>query len=61
MTAAGYEDIAFFFQCFFSPVGLSYQWIDETDALALAERLIVLMKPVPPDVLEHPYFIPFVF
>ncbi len=55
MIAAGYEEIAFFFQCFFSPVGLSYHWIPEEKALVLAERLISLMKPVPLSVLDHSY------
>jgi len=55
MIAAGYEELAFFFQCFFSPVGLSYHWIPEEDALVLAERLIALMKPIPLTIFEHPF------
>ena len=55
MTAAGYEDIALLFHCFFSPVWLFNSQLSDDELLMLAVCLKQIMEGIPEALLDHPY------
>ena len=55
MTHAGYPDLGFFFDCYYSPFSLSHAGLTEEESLRISEQLIDFAKEFPLDLLGHSY------
>lgn len=55
MCRAGYPDLAFFFDSFWSPFSLSFAHLNEDELLNVSRRLIRFSSDFPEELLTHPY------
>lgn len=55
MSDAGYPELGFFFDCYYSPFSLSHTQLTEGESLKISAQLIEFASRLPVEIFEHPY------
>lgn len=55
MRAAGYPELGFFFDCYYSPFSNSHAMLTDEESLKISAQLIDFASQFPTEILEHSY------